>query len=277
MCCWSCARPASSATRPPTPNWPSWNAAHGRSSPSRAIRTTPPRACGTTASSSRRRPATFWALSWRSPPPSRRRPAARTSTACEHSMIKKLLVANRGEIACRIMATCRRMGIRTVAVYSDADRDALHVATADEAVRIGPAEASGSYLNVDAILDAAKQTGADAIHPGYGFLSERVALAEGCAAAGIVWVGPNPDAITRMGSKIESKRIAEAADVPCVPGYHGNAQDDAALQAAAQKIGYPVLIKASAGGGGRGMRAVEKPEDLAPALALARADRKSVV
>jgi acetyl-CoA carboxylase biotin carboxylase subunit len=190
-------------------------------------------------------------------------------------MIKKLLVANRGEIACRVMLTCRRMGIRTVAVYSDADRDALHVATADEAVRIGPAEASGSYLDVDAILDAAKQTGADAIHPGYGFLSERVALAEGCATAGIVWVGPNPDAITRMGSKIESKRIAEAAGVPCVPGYHGAAQDDASLQAAAEKIGYPVLIKASAGGGGRGMRAVHKPEDLVAALAMARAESQA--
>ncbi len=190
-------------------------------------------------------------------------------------MIRKLLVANRGEIACRIMLTCRRMGIRTVAVYSDADRDALHVATADEAVRIGPAEASGSYLNVDAILDAAKQTGADAIHPGYGFLSERVALAEGCATAGIVWVGPKPDAITRMGSKIESKRIAEAAGVPCVPGYHGAAQDDASLEAAAKKIGYPVLIKASAGGGGRGMRAVHQPEELVPALALARAEAQA--
>ena len=190
-------------------------------------------------------------------------------------MIKKLLIANRGEIACRIMRTVKRLGIATVAVYSDADRDALHVATADEAVHIGPAEASGSYLNVDAILDAAKQTGADAIHPGYGFLSERVALAEGCKAAGIVWVGPNPDAITRMGSKIESKRIAEAAHVPCVPGYHGNAQDDDSLAKAAAKIGYPVLIKASAGGGGRGMRAVMKPEELVPALTLARAEAQA--
>ena len=190
-------------------------------------------------------------------------------------MIKKLLVANRGEIACRIMRTCKRMGIATVAVYSDADRDALHVATADEAVHIGPAEAAGSYLNVDAILGAARQTGADGIHPGYGFLSERVALAEGCAAAGIVWVGPNPDAITRMGSKIESKRIAEAAHVPCVPGYHGSAQDDDSLAKAAAKIGYPVLIKASAGGGGRGMRAVMKAEELASALALARAEAQA--
>ncbi|MDB5393102.1 MAG: biotin carboxylase / biotin carboxyl carrier protein [Rhodospirillales bacterium] len=190
-------------------------------------------------------------------------------------MIRKLLVANRGEIACRIMRTCRKMGIRTVAVYSDADRDALHVATADEAVRIGPAEASGSYLNVDAIMDAARQTGANAIHPGYGFLSERVALAERCVELGIVWVGPNPDAITRMGSKIESKRIAEAAGVPCVPGYHGFAQDDASLEKAAREIGFPILIKASAGGGGRGMRAVQKAEDLAGALALARAEAQA--
>jgi acetyl/propionyl-CoA carboxylase alpha subunit len=190
-------------------------------------------------------------------------------------MFKRILIANRGEIACRVIKTARRMGIATVAVYSDADRDALHVATADEAVHIGPAEAAQSYLNVDAILDAARQTGADAIHPGYGFLSERVALAEGCKAAGIVWVGPNPEAITRMGSKIESKRIAEAAHVPCVPGYHGAAQDDDSLAKAAAKIGYPVLIKASAGGGGRGMRAVMKPEDLSAALALARAEAQA--
>ncbi len=196
-------------------------------------------------------------------------------TRTKPNMIKKLLVANRGEIACRIMRTCKRMGIATVAVYSDADRDALHVDTADEAVHIGPAEAAGSYLNVDAILNAAKLTGADAIHPGYGFLSERVALAEGCREAGIVWVGPNPDAITRMGSKIESKRIAEAADVPCVPGYHGQAQDDESLVKAAAGIGYPVLIKASAGGGGRGMRAVMKPEDLNSSLALARAEAQA--
>jgi acetyl-CoA carboxylase biotin carboxylase subunit len=190
-------------------------------------------------------------------------------------MIRKLLVANRGEIACRIMRTCREMGIRTVAVYSDADREALHVATADEAVSIGPAEAAQSYLNVEAILDAATQTGADAIHPGYGFLSERVALARHCADCGIVWVGPNPDAITRMGSKIESKRIAESAGVPCVPGYHGDAQDDASLEAAAHAIGFPVLIKSSAGGGGRGMRAVEQSRDLALALTLARAEAQA--
>lgn len=187
-------------------------------------------------------------------------------------MIQKLLIANRGEIACRIMRTCQRLGIRTVAVFSDADREALHVEIADEAVRLGPAEAASSYLNVDAILDAARRTGTSAIHPGYGFLSERIALAEGCAREGIVWVGPSPRAIALMGSKIESKRIAEAAGVPCVPGYHGADQDDAALEKAARKIGFPVLIKASAGGGGRGMRRVEDPKDLRAALALARAE-----
>jgi 3-methylcrotonyl-CoA carboxylase alpha subunit len=189
--------------------------------------------------------------------------------------IRKLLIANRGEIACRIMRTCRAMGIRSVAVYSDADRDALHVASADKAIRIGPAEAAASYLNVDAIMNAAKRTGADAIHPGYGFLSERVTLVEACQAAGMVWVGPSADAITRMGSKIESKRIAEAAGVPCVPGYHGAAQDDDSLQRAADGIGYPVLIKASAGGGGRGMRRVDAPDALRPALALARAEAQA--
>ena len=187
-------------------------------------------------------------------------------------MIQKLLIANRGEIACRIMRTCQKRGIRTVAVFSDADRGALHVEMADEAVRLGPADAASSYLNVDAILDAARRTGADGIHPGYGFLSERIALAEGCARDGIVWVGPSPRAIEMMGSKIESKRIAETAGVPCVPGYHGADQDDDALEEAAKKIGFPVLIKASAGGGGRGMRRVEDPKELRGALALARAE-----
>jgi len=190
-------------------------------------------------------------------------------------MIKKLLVANRGEIACRIMATCQRMGIRTVAVYSDADANALHVRTADEAVHIGPAEAANSYLKPEAIIAAAKATGADAIHPGYGFLSERVVLVQMCEQNGIVWVGPNANAIERMGSKIESKRIAEAAKVEGVPGYHGDAQDDDALVKAAEKVGYPVLIKASAGGGGRGMRRVESAKDLVPALQLARKEAQA--
>jgi len=190
-------------------------------------------------------------------------------------MIRKLLVANRGEIACRVMRTCKRLGIRTVAVYSDADQGALHVAMADEAVRIGPAEAAQSYLSIDAIIGAAKRTGADAIHPGYGFLSERAALPEACAANGIVWVGPSANAIRRMGSKIESKRIAEQANVASVPGYHGSAQDDASLIAAAERIGFPVLIKASAGGGGRGMRRVHQAAALPEALAAARAEAQA--
>ncbi len=190
-------------------------------------------------------------------------------------MITKLLIANRGEIACRIIRTCRKLGIQTVAVFSEADASALHVAMADEAVRIGPAEAAASYLNVDAILDAARRTGANAIHPGYGFLSERVALAQGCIDNGIVWVGPSPRAIEAMGSKIESKRLAEQAGVASVPGYHGDAQDDAALEDAARKIGFPVLIKASAGGGGRGMRRVSNAKELRSALALAHAEAQA--
>jgi acetyl/propionyl-CoA carboxylase alpha subunit len=173
------------------------------------------------------------------------------------------------------MATCQRMGIRTVAVYSDADANALHVRTADEAVHIGPAEAANSYLKPEAIIAAAKATGADAIHPGYGFLSERVVLVQMCEQNGIVWVGPNANAIERMGSKIESKRIAEAAKVEGVPGYHGDAQDDDALVKAAEKVGYPVLIKASAGGGGRGMRRVESAKDLISALQLARKEAQA--
>ena len=184
-------------------------------------------------------------------------------------MVRKLLIANRGEIACRIIGTCRRLGIRTVAVFSDADRGALHVRLADEAVRIGPAEAARSYLDAEAILAAALRTGADAIHPGYGFLSERTVLPRRCAELGIIWVGPSAAAIEAMGSKIEAKRIAAAAGVPSVPGVEAG-QDDAALAAAARAIGYPVLVKASAGGGGRGMRRVESAGELAAALAAAR-------
>ncbi|HLG88509.1 MAG TPA: biotin carboxylase N-terminal domain-containing protein [Alphaproteobacteria bacterium] len=190
-------------------------------------------------------------------------------------MIEKLLIANRGEIACRIIRSCRKLGIRTVAAFSDADASALHVAMADEAVRIGPAEATASYLNVDAILDAARRTGANAVHPGYGFLSERVALAQGCIDNGIIWIGPSPRAIEAMGSKIESKRLAEQAGVASVPGYHGDAQDDAALEDAARKIGFPILIKASAGGGGRGMRRVSDAKEFRSALALARAEAQA--
>ena len=190
-------------------------------------------------------------------------------------MFDTLLIANRGEIACRIARTARRMGMRTVAVYSDADRDALHVSVCDTAVRIGPPEAARSYLDAAAIVAAARASGAQAIHPGYGFLSESLALIEACEAAGIAFVGPSREAIRRMGSKIESKRIALQAGVPVVPGYHGDAQDEATLVEAAAAIGYPVLIKASAGGGGKGMRVVRSPAEFAPALATVRREAQA--
>jgi 3-methylcrotonyl-CoA carboxylase alpha subunit len=158
--------------------------------------------------------------------------------------IRSVLIANRGEIALRVMRTCARLGIRTIAVYSDADADALHVKLADEAVRIGPPPARASYLDISAILAAAKQSGADAIHPGYGFLSENAGFVHACETAGLIFVGPSGVAVEKMGSKIESKRIAETAGVPTVPGYHGDAQDDATLAQAAAKIGFPVLITA---------------------------------
>jgi 3-methylcrotonyl-CoA carboxylase alpha subunit len=174
-------------------------------------------------------------------------------------MFHKLLIANRGEIAVRVIRTARRMGIAAVAVFSEADRNALHVRLADEAFFIGPAPARESYLRGDVILEAARRCGADAIHPGYGFLSENAEFAEACAEAGIAFIGPTPHAIRAMGSKAESKRLMVAAGVPTVPGYHGEAQDDAHLAAEAGRIGFPVLIKASAGGGGKGMRPVHEP------------------
>ena len=181
-------------------------------------------------------------------------------------MIKSLLSANRGEIACRIMATCRALGIRTIAVYSDADAAAKHVREADEAVHIGPAPATDSYLRADKILAAAKASGADAIHPGYGFLSENAEFAEDVRNAGLIWVGPPPSAIRSMGLKDEAKRIAEEAGVPVLPGYRGQAQDLKTLTAAAKTVGYPLLIKAIAGGGGRGIRLVAKASALADEL-----------
>ncbi len=181
-------------------------------------------------------------------------------------MFKKILIANRGEIACRVAATAQRLGVKTVAVYSDADARAKHVAACDEAVHIGGSAPKESYLRWEAILDAAKATGAEAIHPGYGFLSENEDFANACAAAGLVFIGPPASAINAMGLKAESKRLMEQAQVPLVPGYHGANQDPALLQVEADRIGYPVLIKASAGGGGKGMRAVEKTEDFLAAL-----------
>jgi len=190
-------------------------------------------------------------------------------------VFRKILIANRGEIACRVIAAARDMGVRTVAVYSDADREARHVALADEARRIGPPEARASYLNVEAILAAARETGAEAIHPGYGFLSENEDFAAACAKAGIVFIGPSPEAIAAMGDKSAAKRLMEKAGVPLVPGYHGENQEPAFLQKEADKIGYPVLIKASAGGGGKGMRIVADAKAFAAALESAQREAKS--
>ena len=190
-------------------------------------------------------------------------------------MFDKILIANRGEIACRIARTARRMGLRTVAVYSDADADALHVAACDEAYRLGPAPPRESYLRGDAIIAVARRAGAQSIHPGYGFLSENARFAAACADAGIAFIGPPPAAIAAMGSKSAAKTIMGAARVPLVPGYHGDDQDAALLAREAAKIGFPVLIKATAGGGGKGMKVVERAEDFAAALASAQREAKA--
>jgi 3-methylcrotonyl-CoA carboxylase alpha subunit len=190
-------------------------------------------------------------------------------------MIRSVLIANRGEIACRIIRTARRMGIRTIAVFSEADRDALHVREADEARFIGPAPADQSYLDIAAVISAANETGARAIHPGYGFLAENATFAQACADAGIVFIGPSPAAIRAMGDKAAAKAIMEKAGVPVVPGYHGKDQKPAKLLAAAEKIGWPVLLKASAGGGGKGMRIVRGKKHFADALASARRESKA--
>jgi 3-methylcrotonyl-CoA carboxylase alpha subunit len=190
-------------------------------------------------------------------------------------MFGKILIANRGEIACRVIRTARRLGIRTVAVYSDADRTARHVRLADEAQRIGPPAAAESYLNSEAILAAARASRAEAIHPGYGFLSENEDFAAACQRAGIVFVGPSAAAIAAMGDKSAAKRLMEKAGVPLVPGYHGEKQDDALLEKEAARIGFPVLIKPSAGGGGKGMRVVEDKASFVAALHAARREAKS--
>lgn len=190
-------------------------------------------------------------------------------------MITKLLIANRGEIACRVAATCRKLGIRTVAVYSDADANARHVAACDEAIHIGEPAARDSYLRADRILEAARATGAQAVHPGYGFLSENEAFAKACADAGIIFVGPPASAIEAMGSKSAAKALMETAGVPLVPGYHGDNQDAAFLRTQADRIGYPVLIKASAGGGGKGMRVVESGDAFEASLASVKREASS--
>jgi 3-methylcrotonyl-CoA carboxylase alpha subunit len=189
------------------------------------------------------------------------------ATAEEEPMFAKILIANRGEIACRVAATARRLGVATVAVYSDADAHAAHVQACDQALHIGGAEAKDSYLQWQRIIDAARQTGAQAIHPGYGFLSENADFAQACADAGLVFIGPPPAAIRAMGLKAASKQLMGQAGVPLVPGYHGVDQDPTLLAREAEKIGYPVLIKASAGGGGKGMRVVRSADAFASALA----------
>jgi acetyl/propionyl-CoA carboxylase alpha subunit len=189
--------------------------------------------------------------------------------------IRSVLIANRGEIACRIIAACGKLGLRSIAVYSVADAEARHVMMADEAHLIGPAPSSQSYLDIPAVIGAALRTGADAVHPGYGFLSENAGFSKACAEAGIVFVGPSPEAVASMGSKIEARRIAEAAGVPIVPGYEAKNASPEDMAAAADRIGYPVMVKASAGGGGRGMRAVADPGQLAAAIQSARAEAGS--
>src|SRR5215470_10049253 len=185
-------------------------------------------------------------------------------------MFKKILIANRGEIAIRIMATCREMGIQSVAVYSDADRSARHVQEADEAYYIGAAPAPQSYLRIDTIIDIARKSGADAIHPGYGFLSENPDFVEACEKAGIIFIGPPASPMRLMGSKIAAKQLAQSVGVPTIPGYNGESQDDTVLISEAQRIGFPLLIKASAGGGGKGMRIVYAASDFREQLAGAR-------
>jgi 3-methylcrotonyl-CoA carboxylase alpha subunit len=193
----------------------------------------------------------------------------------QYRRFRTLLIANRGEIACRVIHTAKAMGLRTVAVYSEADRDAMHVAMADEAILLGPARARDSYLNIERVIEAARQSGAEAVHPGYGFLSESAEFAQACREAGLVFVGPTADMIKAMGSKSGSKMLMEKAGVPLVPGYHGDAQDEVTLAKAADKIGFPVLIKASAGGGGRGMRIVRSPSELAAAIVSAKREAKA--
>ncbi|HWI39527.1 MAG TPA: acetyl/propionyl/methylcrotonyl-CoA carboxylase subunit alpha [Burkholderiales bacterium] len=188
---------------------------------------------------------------------------------------RKILIANRGEIACRVIRTARRLGIRTVAVYSDADRNALHVKMADEAHRIGPAPAAESYLSMEAILAAAKASGAEALHPGYGFLAENEDFAAACKQAGVVFIGPSPQAIAAMGDKAAAKRLMEKAGVPLVPGYHGDDQSPSLLEKEAARVGFPVLIKPSAGGGGKGMRVVRERKEFAAALEGAQREAKS--
>src|SRR5262249_6049713 len=186
------------------------------------------------------------------------------------SLFGKILIANRGEIACRVIRTARRLGIATVAVYSEADQHALHVELADEAWPIGQPPAAESYLNIGAILDAARRSSAEAVHPGYGFLSENAEFAAACSAAGVVFIGPPASAIRAMGSKAAARALMQQSGVPLVPGYHGENQDPEHLADEAERIGFPVLIKAAAGGGGRGMRVVASAGEFVAVLGSAK-------
>ena len=189
-------------------------------------------------------------------------------------MLEKVLVANRSEIALRIVRACRELGVTSVAVYSDADEEALHVRHADKAVNIGPPPAGKSYLDVEAIIEAAKETDADAVHPGYGFLAENARFAAACRDAGLIFVGPSAEAIEKMGNKSAARRLAEEADVPVVPGSEESASADEALETA-EEIGYPVMVKAAAGGGGRGIRVAENEEELRQSVQVAKREAES--
>src|SRR5271169_4098175 len=190
-------------------------------------------------------------------------------------MFKRILIANRGEIAVRVIRACRELGVETVAVYSDADRAALHVREADYAVAVGPAPAKESYLNTPRIIEAARQTKAEAIHPGYGFFSENAGFAQAVVDAGMVWIGPPPDAIHRMGDKVEARKLMAAAGVPVIPGSPGTLANEAEVRALVDKIGLPIMIKAAAGGGGKGMRLVEQDKDLASAVRSVASEAQS--
>ena len=189
--------------------------------------------------------------------------------------IRRVLVANRGAIACRIFRTAHRLGLETVAVYSDADREALHVRTATDARPLGGSAATDSYLRISKVIEAARASGADAVHPGYGFLSENADFAQAVADAGLTWIGPGPDAMRALGSKTRAKEVAYSRGIPCLPGYHGPDQSDERMIAAARDIGFPVMVKASAGGGGRGMRLVTDAAQLPAALQSARSEARS--
>ena len=202
-------------------------------------------------------------------------PSRRRAREARSVPFRKILVANRGEIAARVIRTCRRMGIATAAVFSDADRSALHTRMADEALRVGPAPSSESYLNIAAILAAAKRCGAEAVHPGYGFLSENPEFAEACRRAGLIFIGPSPASMRKLGNKIEGRRRMRDAGVPLVPGLEGKNLKEKEIRSWAETAGYPILMKAAAGGGGRGMRVVRHPEEIAAALATARSEAQT--